>query len=129
MLSSLKYFNDGGACFKCRCILDCIQQSFEHVNYLCLLPCADKREMVCSSGGPGENKSQGDGGGDRVDGMNAPDINVEREPNIYATQTVHSKSDFLVAYSTPEGRLCFIFFFALLLQSMLDFEDKAYSLL
>lgn len=84
--------------------------------------------MVCSSEDPVENGSQGDGGGDRVDGMNAPDINVEREPNISATQTVHSKSDFLVAYSTPEGRLCFIFF-ALLVQSMLDFEDKAYSLL
>lgn len=65
----------------------------------------DKKEMVCSLGGPGENGSQGDGGGDRVDGMNAVDINVDREPNISATQTIHSKSDFLVAYSTPEGSL------------------------
>lgn len=78
--------------------------------------------MVCSLGGPGENGSQGDGGGDRVDGMNAVDINVDREPNISATQTIHSKSDFLVAYSTPEGRLCVIFS-ALLLQCVLDFED------
>lgn len=62
--------------------------------------------MVCSSGGPGESGSQGDGGGDHVDGMNASD--VDRELNISATQTVHSKSDFLVAYSTPEGRLCMI---------------------
>lgn len=65
----------------------------------------DKKEMVFLSGGPGENQSKGDGGGDHVDGRNASDINVDREPNISATPTVHSKSDFLVAYSTPEGSL------------------------
>nr|XP_034337254.1 cell death protein 3 isoform X2 [Crassostrea gigas] len=63
----------------------------------------DKKQKVCPSGGPGENGSQGDGSGDHVDGMNASDGGWEL--GISATQTVHSKSDFLVAYSTPEGSL------------------------
>ncbi|XP_065934127.1 caspase-6-like [Magallana gigas] len=62
-----------------------------------------KKQMVCSSGGPGGSGSHGDGGGDHVDRLNASDGG--RELSISATQTVHSKCDFLVAYSTPEGSL------------------------
>lgn len=57
-------------------------------------------------GGPEQNGLQSEGGGDHVDGLNTSDVIVDWEPNISATQTVHSKSDFLVAYSTPEGRQC-----------------------
>lgn len=42
--------------------------------------------------------SHADGGDDQVEG------DIDRDPNISATKTVHSHSDFLVAYSCPEGR-------------------------
>lgn len=62
-----------------------------------------KGEIVCSAGSPTNNRSEGSGGCDSVDV--SVDAKVNLEPNISATQTVHSKSDFLVAYSTPEGAL------------------------
>lgn len=59
--------------------------------------------MVIPMEQSGDAPSQPDGGGDQIDASNTPDINVDREPNISATATVHSKADFLIAYSTPEG--------------------------
>ncbi|XP_078337090.1 caspase-6-like isoform X2 [Crassostrea virginica] len=53
----------------------------------------DKKEMVIPMEQSGDAPSQADGGGDQIDA------------NISATATVHSKADFLIAYSTPEGSL------------------------
>ncbi|XP_048742450.2 caspase-6-like isoform X1 [Ostrea edulis] len=54
-------------------------------------------------GGSGKSHADGDGRKEHVDTVDGP--NVKSEPNISATKTVHSKSDFLIAYSTPEGSL------------------------
>lgn len=45
--------------------------------------------------------SHADGGDDQVEG------DIDRDPNISSTKTVHSHSDFLVAYSCPEECVTF----------------------
>lgn len=64
----------------------------------------DKRETVNPPSGSGQAGSVGDGGGTQ-DSADAVDSKKFAEANISATTTVHSKSDFLIAYSTPEGSL------------------------
>lgn len=64
--------------------------------------CSEKKETAHSMD---DDKlgSHADGGDDQVEG------DIDRDPNISATKTVHSHSDFLVAYSCPEGRVYAMF--------------------
>ncbi|XP_061163376.1 caspase-3-like [Saccostrea echinata] len=66
-----------------------------------------KKEAVNPASSSGKEESVGDGGKNSLgqDSVDAVDSDKFAEANISATKTVHSKADFLIAYSTPEGSL------------------------
>ena len=48
----------------------------------------------------------------QTDAQNVPDAGAEKGPTVATTTTVHSDSDFLVAYSTPAGKYIFFICFS-----------------
>lgn len=63
--------------------------------------CRGKKKETAHSMDDDKLGSHADGGDDQVEG------DIDRDPNISATKTVHSHSDFLVAYSCPEDCVSF----------------------